>query len=74
MNQQILEITQLIVAVFLVIAVLLQSRSSGLSTVFGGGGATTGRAKRGMEKYLFYATILLSIALMVLTLANVAGL
>jgi protein translocase SecG subunit len=37
----------------------LQNKSAGLSNVFGGGGVTTTR--RGMDKWLFYATIVCGI-------------
>lgn len=47
----------MIVMVFLIITVALQNKSSGLSTVFGGGGVTTTR--RGADKWLFYSTIIL---------------
>ncbi len=46
---------QLAISVLLIIAVLLQNRGAGLSAAFGGdfGGFHT---KRGLEKFLFFAT------------------
>ena len=67
-----MQILQLILAVALIVVVLLQSRGTGLSGVFGGSGGGVYRSKRGAEKWLFYITILLSISLVVLTLVNVA--
>ncbi len=55
----ILTIVDMVVMVLLIITVALQNKSSGLSTVFGGGGVTTTR--RGADKWLFYATIVLGI-------------
>jgi protein translocase SecG subunit len=51
-------IFQIVVSIFLSISILLQNRGSGLSSAFGGdfGGYYT---KRGMEKFLFYVSIIL---------------
>jgi protein translocase SecG subunit len=51
-------IVQTVVSVFLVISILLQNRGAGLSSTFGGdfGGYYT---KRGFEKFLFWASIVL---------------
>jgi protein translocase SecG subunit len=50
----------IIVMVILIIVVSLQNKSSGLSTVFGGAGNIV-QTRRGFEKWLFYATIVLGI-------------
>ena len=42
------------------VAILLQNRGGGLSDVFGGGGSFY-MAKRGMEKKIYIATIILAI-------------
>lgn len=55
----ILTIIDMVVMVGLIITVALQNKSSGLSNVFGGGGVVTTR--RGVDKYLFYTTIVLGI-------------
>ncbi len=47
-------------AVFLIVAILLQNRGTGLGAAFGGEGNVY-RTKRGVEKMLFYATILLAV-------------
>lgn len=49
---------QLIVSVLLIASILLQNRGQGLSASFGGGGELY-RSKRGLEKLLFRATIVL---------------
>lgn len=55
-----LNILQIIIAILLIAAILLQNRGSGLGTVFGGEGNIY-RTKRGLEKSLFIFTIILSI-------------
>jgi protein translocase, SecG subunit len=58
--KQILSIVQIVIAALLIAAVLLQQRGVGLSATFGGEGNIY-RTKRGLEKGLFVATIVLSI-------------
>ena len=48
------------VSALLIGAVLLQQRGDGISTAFGGDGSGAYHTKRGMEKLVFYATIVLS--------------
>lgn len=60
---------QIAVSVLLIIAVLLQQRGGGLSSAFGGSGMEYS-TKRGAEKITFYATIVLAIAFLVLSLAR----
>lgn len=62
-------IVQIVVAVLLIISILLQSSGSGLGGVFGGAGAIYS-TKRGVEKILFYSTIVLSILFFALAVAN----
>ena len=67
---KIISIIQVIVSIFLMIAILLQNRGSGLSAAFGGdfGGYYT---KRGFEKFLFYLSIILSTLFIILAIINV---
>ena len=51
---------QIIVSVLLVVVIMLQHRGSDAGIAFGGGGESF-RSKRGLEKFLFYATIILGI-------------
>lgn len=62
-------IAQIVVAGLLIISILLQSSGSGLGGVFGGAGAVYS-TKRGIEKILFYSTIVLSILFFALALAS----
>ena len=55
-----LNIIQLIIAIALIVVILLQNRGAGLSGVFGGSGNVYA-TKRGLEKKLFQATIVLSV-------------
>ena len=65
--QKILLIVQIVICAVLVVAVLLQNRAEGLGKMFGGGGEVF-RTKRGLEKVLYYATIVLIIALIAISL------
>lgn len=58
---QIISIIQIILSVLLVFAIILQVRGVGLSPTFGGlsSGGETYRQRRGLEKFLLYATIVL---------------
>ena len=64
---QILLFANMVVMVLLIIAIAMQNKSAGLSTVFGGGGVTATR--RGVEKWLFYNTIALGILFAGLSIA-----
>lgn len=68
MKQAIL-IAQIIVSALIIIAVLLQNRGSGLSSVFGGGGGIY-RTKRGLEKGIFIFTVILVILFIAIGVAN----
>ncbi|MFA5083959.1 MAG: preprotein translocase subunit SecG [Candidatus Paceibacterota bacterium] len=66
-----LSILQIIVAVLLIILILLQERSSGLSGVLGGGEAGSSyQTRRGLEKLIFYGTIVLAVIFVILALLN----
>ena len=68
---ELLPILQIIVSVLLVISVLLQQRGTGTSAIFGGGGGGgTYFQKRGTEKFLFWATIVLAVIFFSLAVAN----
>jgi len=58
--KNILEIFQIVFAILLVIAILLQQRGSGLGAAFGGEGNVY-RSRRGIESFLFFGTILIAI-------------
>lgn len=57
--QNILTIVEIVASALLIGAILLQQQGAGLGATFGGEGNTF-RTKRGLEKSLHYATIVLS--------------
>ncbi len=61
------KIGQIVIAVLLMLAILLQNRGTGLGGVFGGGGGVY-LTKRGLEKKLFIATIVLAVIFILLSL------
>jgi preprotein translocase subunit SecG len=65
---ELLPIIQIIISVLLVGAILLQSRGSGLSSVFGGE-STFYHTRRGIEKIVFWATVILAILFIATSLA-----
>jgi protein translocase SecG subunit len=65
--QNTLLIIQIVISAFLIVSVLLQNRAEGLGKMFGGGGEVF-RTKRGLEKFLYYFTIGLSVILVLLSL------
>ena len=55
-------IIQIIISILIVVLILLQERSSGLSGLFGGEGNTGFyQARRGLEKVIFISTIVLAV-------------
>jgi preprotein translocase subunit SecG len=54
-------ILQITVSVVLVILILLQERSAGLSGIFGGEGGGFYQTRRGLEKIIFIATVVLAV-------------
>lgn len=64
----ILYILQIVVAILLIVAILLQATGGGLSPVFGGGGELY-RSKQNIEKFLIGGTVVLAIFLAILSLA-----
>lgn len=66
----ILTIIDMVVMISLIITIVLQNKSAGLSNVFGGGGGVVS-TRRGSEKYLFYVTVILGILFAGISLAIV---
>jgi len=65
--QNILFYIQIGISVIVVISILLQNRAEGLGKMFGGGGEVF-RTKRGLEKFLYYFTIVLIFLLIIVSL------
>lgn len=63
-------IAQIVVSVILIGLILLQERSSGLSGVFGGQGATPYQTRRGLEKAIYWGTIVAAALFALLAILN----
>lgn len=68
MNQTLL-VAQFIVSIFLIVSILLQQRGGSLGSAFGGGGISYA-SRRGMEKYIFWISVVLVIIFIMLALLN----
>ncbi|MCX6731405.1 MAG: preprotein translocase subunit SecG [Candidatus Parcubacteria bacterium] len=66
---QIISVFQIIICVLIAIAILFQQRGSGVGGAFGGAGASY-FTRRGLEKILFIATIILGILFVASTIAS----
>jgi len=64
-------IAQIVISITLIVLILLQERSSGLSGVFGGSEEGFYQTRRGLERIIFGATIFFAAALVVLSLVNI---
>jgi len=63
-----IQTVHILVAIFLSLGILLQSRASGLSATFGGSGSSLQIQRRGAEKLIYKGTIVLSIVFFALSL------
>ena len=64
-----LSVAQIVISIIVIILILLQERSSGLGGILGGGGEGEFYAsRRGLEKIIFGATIILVILFAALSL------
>ncbi len=69
-----LSVLQLIVSILLIILILLQERSAGMSGIFGGGDAGGFyQARRGFEHAIFWATIVLALVFAGLAVFQIVG-
>ena len=59
-DPRLIQVSQIVISVLLIAVILLQNRGTGLSGVFGGS-SNVFQTKRGVEKVLFRATIVLAI-------------
>lgn len=65
--KEILFFSQIIVSVFLIVFILLQQRGTALGSAFGGEGGFYG-TRRGIQKKLFWATVILGALFIALAL------
>ncbi len=69
MFKNILLILQIMVPVLLIALILLQQRGTAMGSAFGGAGASYSN-RRGIEKKMFTATIVLACVFLVISLLN----
>jgi len=67
MIHEILQVAQIIIAGILIGLILIQTQGAGLSSVFGGGGDSY-HTKRGIERFVLYATAFTAAAFLLLAL------
>jgi protein translocase SecG subunit len=61
---------QIVISIVLIGLILIQERSSGLSGVFGGQGATPYQTRRGLEKFVYWGTIGAAVIFAILAILN----
>ena len=66
---KVIQIVQMVLAVFLIIAILLQQKGSGIGAGFGGPSGSIVSTRRGVDLFLYKATIVLSIIFFTLGLS-----
>ncbi len=65
-----LNIAEIVVSVALIAVVLLQERSAGAGGLFGGGSGASYQTRRGFERIIYWATLVLAFIFGALAVAN----
>jgi len=65
-----LYLIQIVISITLIVVILLQSKGGGLSSIFGGEGSIY-KTRRGLEKTLFNAAVVLSVLFLIFSLVSV---
>jgi len=65
-----LTIAQIIIAVLLIVFILFQQRGTALGSAFGGEGGGFHSARRGIQKKIYWATIVCGVLFILLALLN----
>lgn len=65
-----LAIAQIVISLVLIALILVQERSSGLSGLFGGGGGGGYETRRGLEKFVFWGTLIAAFLFGALAILN----
>lgn len=69
-TSELLNVIQILVALVVIGAVILQAKGAGLGNIFGGAGAESSyRTRRGLERTLFRGTIVLMLIFVGLSIA-----
>lgn len=66
-----LNLIQIVISVTLIVLILLQTKGSGLGSLFGGSESSVYTTRRGLERTLFNITIGLAVAFFVVSIINV---
>jgi preprotein translocase subunit SecG len=64
-------LVQIILAITIIVLVLFQTKDAGMGNVFGGGDMGVARTRRGVEKTLYNATIVIGTLFLLLSLITV---
>ena len=67
---RILNIVQIVISILLIVGVLLQQRGGGLSSTFGGSGTFYG-TRRGVERGILWATIVITVLFFATAILNI---
>lgn len=70
-TSDILNVFQILIALVVIAAVVLQAKGAGLGNIFGGVGGDSYRTRRGLERTLFRGTIVLMLVFVGLSIAAV---
>lgn len=65
-----LVIAQVVISIILIVLILLQERGGGMGAIFGGGAGAPYQTRRGLEKGIFWGTIISAAIFAVLAIAN----
>ena len=67
-----INLAQLLISIVLIAVILLQTRGGDIGSAFGlGGGGSSFRTRRGLEKTLFQLTIILSVVFIAISMLSV---
>lgn len=66
---KIINISQIVISIIMVLSILLQTRGAGLGSTFGGDSAVYS-TRRGPEKFLYWLTVILALAFVGLAVAD----
>ena len=70
-TSDIVNVFQILVALILIAAVLMQAKGAGMGNIFGGAGGDSFRRRRGVERVLFRVTIGLIVVFVGLSIAAI---
>ncbi len=71
MNDTVLNIIEIILGLMLIGLIIMQAKGTGLGSGFGGSDISFYGTKRGAEKVLFIATIVISVLFLIVSLISV---